>query len=42
VIIALFGSSFDLGANSVLAIDAEVAHAVVAIEDSALLLTIAL
>jgi quercetin dioxygenase-like cupin family protein len=41
VIITLFGSSFDLGANSVLAIDPEVAHAVVATEDSALLFTIA-
>jgi quercetin dioxygenase-like cupin family protein len=41
VIVTLLDSSFDLGANNVLAVGPEIAHALVAIEDSALLLTIA-
>lgn len=41
VIVTLLDSSFDLGANSVLAIGPEITHALIAIEDSALLLTIA-
>ena len=41
VIVTLLDSSFDLGPSTVLAIEPEIAHALVAIEDSALLLTIA-
>ena len=41
VIATLLESSFDLGPSNVLAIEPEIAHAIVAIEDSALLLTIA-
>jgi quercetin dioxygenase-like cupin family protein len=40
VIAAILESSFDLGPGQVLAIDRNVSHALVAIEDSALLLTI--
>ncbi len=40
-IVTLLDTSFDLGAGQVLAIEPELAHALVAIEDSALLLTIA-
>lgn len=41
VIITLLESSFDLGPGQLLAIERGVSHAVVAIEDSALLLTVA-
>jgi quercetin dioxygenase-like cupin family protein len=41
VIVAILESSFDLGPGQLLAIDRDVSHALVAIEDSALLLTIA-
>jgi quercetin dioxygenase-like cupin family protein len=41
VIVALLESTFDLEPGQILAIDRDVSHAVVAIEESALLLTIA-
>ena len=41
VIVTLLESSFDLAANEALAIEPDIAHALIAIEDSALLLTIA-
>jgi len=41
VIVALLDSSFDLEPGQILAIDRDVSHALVAIEESALLLTIA-
>lgn len=41
VIVSLLDSSFDLGPGNVLALEPEIAHALVAVEDSALLLTIA-
>ena len=41
MIITLLGTSFDLAPGQLLAIERNVAHALVAVEDSALLLTIA-
>jgi quercetin dioxygenase-like cupin family protein len=41
VIVAVLDSSFDLGPGNVLALEREVAHELVAIEDCALLLSIA-
>lgn len=41
VIVSLLESAFDLGPGQMLAIEPEIEHAVVAIEDSALMLTIA-
>lgn len=41
VIVSMFESSFDLGPGQLLAIERDVPHGVVAIEDSAVLLTLA-
>jgi quercetin dioxygenase-like cupin family protein len=41
VIVSLLDSTFDLGPGRLLPIEPEVMHSVVAIEDSALMLTIA-
>ena len=41
VVVTLLGSSFDLTSGHLLSIERDVSHALVAIEDSAVLLTIA-
>lgn len=41
IIVALLDSDFELGPGEILAIEPELAHAVVAVEDSALLMTVA-
>jgi quercetin dioxygenase-like cupin family protein len=40
VVVPLFATSYDLGAGQLLAIDRNVEHALIAIEDSALMLTV--